>query len=141
MWENWPRHRLTTNTDLQNVRTSRAEFFPSVPKNQHSRARARWVKHELRPDSLQSSASPLGPVLATVSEERLVFRLTVLFIVSTLAAGPSAGLLCKTSCHPQNVAASACHHEDTGATVASEESCNDAVLTAAPFLPEQVLRG
>ena len=56
-------------------------------------------------------------------------------------AGTGAGLLCMTWCHPQNAAASACHHEDASATVAGEESCDDAVLSAAAFLPEEVLRG
>jgi hypothetical protein len=44
-------------------------------------------------------------------------------------------------CHPQNVVASACHHKSAGATVAGEENCDDVVLSAAAFLPEEVLRG
>ncbi|HKY19912.1 MAG TPA: hypothetical protein VJM31_01720 [Vicinamibacterales bacterium] len=70
-----------------------------------------------------------------------MFRITFLSVTLIVAAGPSAGLLCGAWCHPQNVVASTCHHEEARATVASNESCDAAVLNVAAVLPEEMLRG
>ena len=77
--------------------------------------------------------------------ERHVFRATVFSTVLTLAAGPEAALLCRVWCHPQAVAASACHEEKRSAasTVISGNDCSDCdhVGVVVHFLREDVRRG
>lgn len=60
----------------------------------------------------------------------------------TVAAGPSAGLLCASWCNPQTAAAIGCHHKDSGSTVAlaAIDECDDAILSIGAFLPEDAQR-
>jgi hypothetical protein len=77
-------------------------------------------------------------------ESRIVFRAATLLIVLAVAAGPSAGLVCRMWCDPLAAAASGCHHadDDVATSVASAgRSCDDEALTAATFVREDVRRG
>jgi hypothetical protein len=71
-----------------------------------------------------------------------VFRATVLSIVLLFAAGPSVPLFCKAWCDPHAAAASGCHHEDNGSStsVASDDSCEDAIQGNAILLREDLAR-
>lgn len=72
-----------------------------------------------------------------------VFRAAVLTIVLTLAATPSAALLCRTWCNPHAAAAEGCHQAaSTTSTIAAvRDTCEDQGLGAAAFLRANVRRG
>lgn len=84
-----------------------------------------------------------GLVLAILSYEQHVFRAALLSIVFSLAVGPNVALLCRTWCDAHAAAASECHHESssTGATVASDEHCDDVGAATTAALREDVRRG
>jgi hypothetical protein len=71
-----------------------------------------------------------------------MFRAVVLSIVLTLAAGPSAALLCRMLCDPQAAATDGCHHTTAAAStsVASQDTCDDRGLSVAGFVREDVRR-
>lgn len=64
-------------------------------------------------------------LLLRTGRERIVFRAVVLLIVLTVAAGPSFGLVCATSCSPEAAAA---------------DKCEDQGLTLAPVVREDIRR-
>jgi hypothetical protein len=72
-----------------------------------------------------------------------MFRIAVLSFVLTLAAGPSAALLCRTGCDPQGAAASGRPHHDpsTSPSVVGDDSCDNVALGPAAVLREDVRRG
>jgi hypothetical protein len=75
--------------------------------------------------------------------ERHVFRAAVVFIVLTLAVGPSASLLCKMRCHPREVATVVCHHHDDRATSSSVTNNNNTcsvVVDVSAFVREDFRR-
>jgi hypothetical protein len=71
-----------------------------------------------------------------------MFRAVVLSIVLTLAANPSAALLCGTWCDPHTAAADGCHHTTlaTSVSAAANHTCEDLVVSAT-FVREDVRRG
>ena len=87
-------------------------------------------------------AALAGVVLAIVREEHYVFRATVLSFVLILAAGPSASLLCRTSCAPPAAVAGACHLERLAGSpsVGADESCDHSAISPAAVLQEHVWR-
>jgi hypothetical protein len=69
-----------------------------------------------------------------------VFRLAALSIALTVAAGPSATLLCRTWCDPQ-AAATRCHEDAfTSPSVVADDGCDKLVLSSAAFVREDVRR-
>lgn len=71
-----------------------------------------------------------------------MFRATVLSIVLTLVAGPTATTLCKAWCDPAEAAAQGCHHNDasTSATLSGTGDCANPLFTAAVLVREDVRR-
>ncbi len=71
-----------------------------------------------------------------------MFRALVLSIALTVAAGPSAAMLCRTWCNPQVAAADGCNHAASTAStsVAADDTCDDLALSAAAFVREDVRR-
>jgi hypothetical protein len=72
-----------------------------------------------------------------------VFKAAVLSIMLTLAAGPSASLLCRAWCDSQATAAGGCHHEAhaTSPSVAGDDNCDDTMVSGDAFLREDAPRG
>ena len=72
-----------------------------------------------------------------------VFRATTVLIALIVAAGPMAGLLCRSWCTPQVAAATGCHDTDAGPgpRLAAGDGCDDLVLGApSAVLPEGARR-
>ncbi|HEX2344687.1 MAG TPA: hypothetical protein VHI98_29730 [Vicinamibacterales bacterium] len=71
-----------------------------------------------------------------------MFRATVLSIVLTLMAGPSASILCKAWCDPADAAAQGCHHRDasTSPALTGTDDCDNPVFTRAVLVKEDVRR-
>ena len=76
-------------------------------------------------------------------ESSPMFRAVVFSIALTVAAGPSATLLCGTWCDRPAAAATGCRHEDpaTSPTVAAGGSCDSMALSSVAFLREEARRG
>jgi hypothetical protein len=72
-----------------------------------------------------------------------MFRAIALSIALTLAAGPTAGQICKALCSPQSEAAAGCHHEASTASpiVASDRNCDGAAVTVGAFFRDEGVRG
>lgn len=72
-----------------------------------------------------------------------MFRVAVLSIVMTLAAGPGASLLCVLWCHPQAAAAEPCGHRGTTSApgVTTNDGCPDISAGSTAFVREDLLRG
>lgn len=72
-----------------------------------------------------------------------MFRALVLSIALTVAAGPSAAILCRAWCNPPVAPADGCHHAASTASisVAANDTCDDRALSAAAFVREDVRRG
>ena len=87
-------------------------------------------------------AMSLASFLRSYATEHHMVRGAVLSIVLTLAIGPNAPLLCRIWCHPQADAATGCPRMDptTSPSVAGDPRCDQAVLSAAAVLPEEVRR-
>jgi len=87
------------------------------------------LAHSLRVEHLESSP---------------MFRAVVFSIALTVAAGPSAALLCRIWCDPPVATASACHRHTTSTTsknVAADGTCNDMRPSVAAFAREALRRG
>ena len=72
-----------------------------------------------------------------------MFRAVVFSIALTVAAGPSAALLCRIWCDPPVATASACHRHTTSTTstnVAADGTCNDMRPSVAAFVREALRR-
>jgi hypothetical protein len=77
--------------------------------------------------SLLRSREPGSGVLLAVERGKSspVFRALVLSIALTVAAGPSAAMLCRTWCNPQAFGADGCNHAASTAStsVAADDTC------------------
>lgn len=71
-----------------------------------------------------------------------MFRAVALSIALTLAIGPNTLLLCRAVCDQPQADASDCDHQGpaTAASMAGHNRCDDAVPSAAEFLPKDVRR-
>lgn len=71
-----------------------------------------------------------------------MFRAIALSIALTLAAGPTAGELCKALCTAQSATPTGCHHDPstTAPSVARDSDCTRAALSVGTFFPEQIKR-
>ena len=60
-----------------------------------------------------------------------MFRSAALFIVLTLALGPTAGLVCQVSCDRHEVATTGCHQDQSlkSVTVTARDSCCEATVS------------
>jgi hypothetical protein len=70
-----------------------------------------------------------------------VYRIGVLSIVLTLAAGQNVGLLCHVWCVPHEAATTECQHRDASPTVAGDESCERTVGAVVALGREDLRRG
>jgi len=90
----------------------------------------------------EKSRTGVGRLLALTRSEFCMFRAISLSIALTLAAGPTAGQICKALCSPQSAAASGCHHDASTASpsVATDSNCDRAAVTVGAFFREEVER-
>jgi hypothetical protein len=88
--------------------------------------------------ALQSCGAPL----ACIPTEHHVFRAAVLSIVLTMAAGPTASLLCAGMCNPHEPATTGCHNPAAAmrANLRGEDSCLHVVLGTIPQTRDDVGR-
>jgi hypothetical protein len=71
-----------------------------------------------------------------------VLRATVLLIGLTIAAGPTADLLCAIWCHPVEGTALTCLHRETTTPRATRSNdCDEVTLRTIAFTREDVRRG
>jgi hypothetical protein len=71
-----------------------------------------------------------------------VVRSAAVTVVLALAAGPPAGLLCKSVCDPQVAAATGCHHPepDTAAAWVGADACDPLAAVVPALIREDVRR-
>lgn len=67
-----------------------------------------------------------------------MFRVVILSIVLTLAAGPQTSLLCRLWCPPSDAATTECDHHDQAPSpsVTGDDSCSVEVLNTPGFIRE-----
>ncbi len=82
-----------------------------------------------------------GPSLVVASLQAHVFRPAVLWIVLTLALGPSASVLCQSFCDSHASAAGDCHHEGPSpVSLGDGDHCDTVGLDAAYLREDASLR-
>jgi hypothetical protein len=97
---------------------------------------------QMRRISGRSVTAPLASLLPQPKVSLNVLRAAVPLIALTLAAGPSADLLCGIWCHPVNATALACLHQETTTPQAtSSDDCTEVRFRAIAFVREDVRRG
>jgi hypothetical protein len=90
-----------------------------------------------------STGVSAGAALASASNERQMFRTTLLSIVVSLTLGQDLNLLCRTWCDAKGVAVSECHHNAPTATpqVAGTKDCANEGGAATAALKEDARNG